>query len=208
MAQCIKQYVPTSGHLRVVDVGSRNLRMRKPTHRELFEGYDAEYIGVDVVMGSNVDVKMTRPYRLPFRANSVDVVVSSQVFEHIPFMWVSMIEIARVLKPEGFAFIIAPSRGHRHGNPDCWRYFPDGMRALAAWSGLELREATTDFPPHRGKTVRFNYSAIDPAEYWGDTVGVFQKPARYPRVRTAIVRSVVTAWGNHVGSIEGVPPST
>jgi SAM-dependent methyltransferase len=208
MAQCIKEYVPTTGRLRVVDVGSRNLRSRKPTHRELFESYDAEYIGVDIVMGPNVDLKMTRPYRLPFRANSTDVVVSSQVFEHIPFMWVSMIEIARVLKPNGYAFIIAPSRGHRHGSPDCWRFYPDGMRALAVWSGLELCEASTDFPPHVGSTVRFNYSAIDPAEYWGDAVGVFRKPTGYPRVRTAIVRSVVTTWGNHVGGINGGSPSS
>jgi ubiquinone/menaquinone biosynthesis C-methylase UbiE len=44
---------------------------------------------------------MAKPYRLPLRSNSVDVVVSGQAFEHIPFVWVSITEIARVLRRGG-----------------------------------------------------------------------------------------------------------
>jgi SAM-dependent methyltransferase len=204
MALCVKEYLPpTTGRLRVVDLGSRNLRERRRTHRELFEGH--EYIGLDIVKGANVDLVMRKPYRIPLRSNSADVVVSSQVFEHIPFVWVSMAEIARVLKPTGYAFIIAPSRGHRHGSPDCWRFYPDSMRALAAWSGLELLEAFTDFPPVRADSIFLNYAAIDPESYWGDTVGVFRKPARNKRLRMAVVRSLTKRWANHLGGIDHVP---
>ena len=160
MAQCVKEYVPTTGRLRIVDVGSRQVKNQARTHRELFDSYDCEYIGVDIVKGPNVDVVMTKPYRLPLRSNSADVVLSGQAFEHIPFFWVSMTEIARVMKPNGHAFITAPSRGHVHGAQDCWRFYPDGMRALAAWSGLELLEAFTDFPPTKSvDTRRHDYSA-------------------------------------------------
>jgi SAM-dependent methyltransferase len=202
MARCVEQYVPKTGPVRIVDLGSRNPRGQGRTHRELFDRDGCEYIGVDVVPGPNVDLVMTKPYRLPLRSSSVDTVVSGQAFEHIPFVWVSMTEIARVLRPGGHALITAPSRGHVHGGQDCWRFYPDGMRALAAWSGLELREASTDFPARLARTRRHDYSAIDPASYWGDTVGVFRKPAAYPRVRMAVVRPLMKVWANHVRGIE------
>jgi len=207
MAQCVKKYVPATGPLRVVDVGSRVPKgARNPEnvriHRQLFDRDGCEYVGVDIGRGRNVDKVMRRPYRLPLRANSVDVVVSGQTFEHIPFVWVSMIEIARVLRPGGHAFVTAPSRGHVHGGQDCWRFYPDGMRALAAWSGLELRETSTDFPPRRGRTARLDYAAADPRQYWGDTVAVFQKGRDYPRIRMAAVRPVIRLWANHVRGID------
>ena len=207
MARCVEKYVPATGPLRVVDVGSRIPKSARDaenvrTHRQLFERDGCEYVGVDLARGRNVDKVMRKPYRLPLPANSVDVVVSGQTFEHVPFVWVSMIEIARVLRQGGHAFVTAPSRGHVHGGQDCWRFYPDGMRALAAWSGLELREASTDFPPPVGQTRQLDYSAVAPAEYWGDTVAVFQKGRRYPRVRMAAVRPVIRMWANHVRGID------
>ena len=208
MARCVDQYVPRTGGLRIVEVGSRRGKDQARTPWELFDGYDCEYIGVDIVNGPNVDRVMTKPYRLPLRANSADVVLSGQVFEHIPFVWVSMAEIARVLKPNGHGLITAPSRGHRHGTQDCWRFYPDGMRALAAWSGLELLEASTDFPPQDGTTRRHDFSAIDADHYWGDTVGVFRKPVDYRRVRMAAVRSLTKLWANRARAIDirDIPP--
>lgn len=202
MAHCVKAYAPTDRPIRVVDLGSRNLRGRSQTHRPLLDNYDCEYIGVDISEGANVDVVMRKPYRLPVRSKSVDIVLSGQAFEHIPFFWVTMTEIARILKPNGHAFVIAPSRGHPHGSPDCWRFYPDSMRALAAWSGLELREASTDFPPRSGSTRRHNYAAIDAETYWGDTVGVFRKPARHRRVATSVVRRVTAMWGNRLRPVD------
>ncbi|MDO9191143.1 MAG: methyltransferase type 11, partial [Sulfurimicrobium sp.] len=62
----------------------------------------------------------------------------------------------------------APSRGPEHRYPvDCWRYYPDGYAALAKYGGLELLEVNTDWDPS---------SDLDSAP-WGDTVGVFRKPA-------------------------------
>jgi hypothetical protein len=97
-----------------------------------------------------------------------------------------------------------PSRGHVHSTYDCWRYYPDGMRALAAFSALELLEAHTDFPPLSPQR-RHVYEHIVPERYWGDTVGVFRKPGRYPALRTAIVRQVVQRWANRIGDLESHP---
>jgi hypothetical protein len=57
-----------------------------------------------------------------------------------------MLEIARVLKPEGLCCIIAPSSGPVHRFPiDCWRFYPDGLRAVARYAGLEALETRTQW---------------------------------------------------------------
>ncbi|WP_189320926.1 class I SAM-dependent methyltransferase [Streptomyces flaveus] len=204
MELCVKEYMPTNRRHRVVDLGSRVSDKQSVTHKDMLGQHDIDYVGVDVLDGQNVDVVMAKPYRIPVKSNSTDFVLSGQAFEHIPFFWVTMMEIARVLKPRGMAFITAPSRGHVHDAQDCWRYYPDGFRAMAAYSGLELREAYTDFPPMTG--IRHNYAAIDAKHaYWGDSVGVFQKPRRYRRLPMFFVRELTVWWANRVGGVQNTP---
>lgn len=211
MEHRIDQYLTPGSHQRVLDFGSRVARAGQQTHRDLFEGRNVTYLGTDVEAGPNVDVVMPQPYRIPVATGSVDMVISGQVFEHIPFFWASMLEIARVLKPGGHFIVTVPSRGHHHSTYDCWRYYPDGIRSMAAWAGLELLDARTDFPPALPDTGgRHDYAAIDgPHHYWGDTAGVLRKPtAKYPRMKFAIVRLVVRWWANHVKDLERVPRTT
>lgn len=212
MALCVQEYLPPSGRHRVVDLGSRISGNQTRTHRGLLAGHDVDYVGVDVADGPNVDVVMTRPYRIPVKSGSADVVLSGQAFEHIPFFWASMLEIARVLRPGGHAFVTAPSRGHVHDAQDCWRYYPDGFRALAAHARLELREAYTDFPPSRG--IWHDYGSIDAgAAYWGDSVGVFRRPLPDRRPVTRLknrlagfaVRETAVWWANRAGGVDRVP---
>lgn len=208
--------MPKDRHYRVVDFGSYSSRERSAmTHRALLADHDCEIVGVDIRAGRNVDVVMTEPYRLPMKSNSVDVVMSGQVFEHIPFFWASMLEIARVLKPHGVMMMTVPSRGHVHTSVDCWRYYPDGLRAMAAFSGLVLREARTDWPPRerdidpdvpRRQQGRHHYKGIDTENrYWGDTVGVFEKPAKYPSLRLSLIRRPLLWWANRTAA-DALPP--
>ncbi|MEV3859298.1 methyltransferase domain-containing protein [Streptomyces sp. NPDC050095] len=204
MKLCVEQYLPADGRHRLVDLGSRISDKQTRTHRSLLTGRDLDYIGVDVLDGRNVDRVMKKPYRIPVRSKSADFVISGQAFEHIPFFWATMLDIARVLKPGGTAIVTAPSRGHVHDAQDCWRYYPDGMRALAAYTGLELVEVHTDFPPFKG--IRHDYPAIEAKNsYWGDTVGVFRRPKKYPALRMRLVRGVTRSWANKVGGVDGIP---
>jgi SAM-dependent methyltransferase len=206
MAYCVKQYMPPDRHYRVVDFGSRLSRGQTLTHRDLLGGHDCEITGIDIRDGRNVDVVMDKPYRVPLPRSSADVIFAGQVFEHVPFFWASMLELARVLKRGGYLFMTVPSRGHVHSYYDCWRYYPDGLRAMAAFSGLQLCEAYTDFPPTKEGRKSHDYGAIDARDaYWGDTVGVFMKSERYPSARIAVVRWVVRWWANRIGDLSGVP---
>jgi SAM-dependent methyltransferase len=211
MERCIEQYMEKGRRYRVLDFGSGTSPKQTLTHRELLREYDCDYTGVDVRAGNNIDIVMEKPYRIPLKSRSFDIVLSGQVFEHVPFFWASLLEVARVMKPGAYFFMTVPSRGHVHSTYDCWRVYPDGLRAMAAWSRLRLREGFTDFPPtiaertgerHRKK---HDFEAIDSEDhYWGDTVGVFQRPARYPTLRAAVLRWPVLLWANRIGGLEGV----
>jgi SAM-dependent methyltransferase len=208
MGLSIERYMKKDQRYRVLDFGSGTSPNQTLTHRILLEGYDIDYVGTDIREGNNIDVVMTKPYRIPVKSRSVDVVLSGQVFEHVPFFWASLLEIARVMKPGAYFFMTAPSRGHEHTEQDCWRVYPDGLRAMAAWSRLNLVEAFTDFPPTipgRGRK-KLDFSKIDMENYyWGDSVGVFRKPKGYPELRAAVLRRVVLLWANRIGGLEHTP---
>jgi len=105
---------------------------QKVSHRQLFENEECQYVGTDVVERLNVDVVMPEPYTLPFSDDSFQMIVTGQVIEHIPYPWISMMELGRILAPGGVIICTAPSRGHVHNPPyDAWRYYPDSYRALA-----------------------------------------------------------------------------
>lgn len=192
----VDKFVPTDRPLVVVDVGSQQLTGHTYSHRSLFDEPRCRYIGVDVVAGNNVDVVLRKPYGLPFDDDSVDVIVSGQTFEHIPFFWATMMDFARVVRPSGLVILSAPSRGHVHHRPhfDGWRFYSAGFQALGDFVGLECLEATTDYPPSAPETRRWDYSRA--RSYWGDTIGVFQKSAAYDAAAIAPVRSELLAWAN------------
>jgi SAM-dependent methyltransferase len=208
MGLCIERYMKKGQPYKVLDFGSGTSPNQTLTHRNLLEGYDVDYVGTDIREGNNIDLVMEKPYRIPVKSRSVDIVLSGQVFEHVPFFWASLLEVARVMKPEAYFFMTVPSRGHQHTDYDCWRIYPDGMRAMAAWTRFHLIEAFTDFPPTipgRGRK-KHDFSEIDSENYyWGDSVGVFRKPKGYPAVRAAILRSVVLLWANRIGGLELIP---
>lgn len=184
-------------HRHVVDIGSRAVSGHTMTHRSIIEPYNLNYLGVDVVAGPNVDAVMKEAYRLPVKSESADIIFCGQVFEHIPYFWVTFLEMARILKPGGIVLLTAPSRGHRHSPPtDCWRFYPDGMLALAKFSDLELLYTHTDFPKKTEDGTKLDYATITDYRYWGDTIGVFRKSPTYKKWSIALMRELLIRWAN------------
>lgn len=208
MKRCVERYMPSGRAYDVVDFGSRCSPGQTLTHRDLLHGHDCRIMGVDVKPGRNVDRVMTKPYRVPLPRNSADVIFSGQVFEHIPFFWASILELARVLRPGGHLFLTVPSRGHVHDVKDCWRFYSDSMNALAVFSGLEVIEARTDFPPTIEGRRHHDYGQIDmSASYWGDTVGVLRKPVGRQPLSISVVRVVLRWWANRLGDLSRSGPT-
>lgn len=132
--------------LAIVDLGSCDVN-GSGSYKQFFDSKNWNYIGVDVSPGKNVDIVLKNPYLWEeIRSNFVDVLISGQAFEHIEYFWITMLEISRVMKPGGICCIIAPSSGPEHRYPvDCWRFYPDGFRALARFAGLEVISVKTQW---------------------------------------------------------------
>jgi len=172
----------------VLDVGSQDVN---GSYRPIFDALGWRYLGLDREDGANVDLVARSSYRFPLRRNSIDLVITGQAFEHIEYFWLTWLEMVRVTRIDGLLFVIAPSRGVEHRHPvDCWRFYQDGLNALAKWGGVPLLEGTTDWERHP-----------DPnSGEWGDTVGVFRKvrPSWKRRIGTALIGRVGVQMGLHV----------
>ena len=173
MARAVERHLkPRAGTpLRIIDIGSCDVN---GSYRPLFDDPAWSYTGVDMAAGRNVDVVLTSTYELPFDSDSVDVIVSGQTFEHVEFFWLTWLEMVRIVRPGGHIILIAPSRGEEHQYPvDCWRFYPDGFRALAKYAKIEILEVHTDWLPVNQSLWKKMFARPD---LWGDTVGVFRKP--------------------------------
>jgi len=70
-------------------------------------------------------------YSYPIDSGVADVVVATNVMEHVRKPWVWIKELARVCKPGGYVITINPVSWPYHAYPvDCWRAYPEGMKAL------------------------------------------------------------------------------
>ena len=171
--------------LAILDVGSMDVN---GSYRTLFDDPAWTYTGIDAAAGDGVDLVLADPYDWADLADeSFDVVISGQVFEHIEFPWVTILEVARVLRPGGLVCIIVPAGGYEHRYPvDCWRYYPDGARALAHWADLDVLVAETSWTPTGEYT--------DDSAGWQDTVLVARKrdgrPRPASRTKTAVLRRI------------------
>jgi len=118
-----------------------------------------------------VDVVLCDPYDWPeLEDASFDAVVCGQTLEHVEYPWRLLTSISAKLKPGGLAMVVAPSRGPEHRYPrDCYRFLPDGLRALAKLAGLAPVEVG-----HLAGEGAFT----DGSGQWGDCYGIFSKPNR------------------------------
>lgn len=142
----VNTFISFTSDTRVLDVGSYDLN---GSFRSLFSESRCEYVGLDIESGPNVDVVLNSPYDWSMlQTDYFDVVISGNVLEHVEFPWITFSELARVLKPEGLLCIVVPNGFREHRYPvDCWRFFTDGVIALARMADLEVLHAHTNAGP-------------------------------------------------------------
>lgn len=134
-----------SKKLKVLDVGSYDVN---GTYKHLFNKRYFKYEGLDISPGKNVDIVVGKPYSWSIKDNHYDIVISGQAFEHTEFFWLTIMEMTRVLKKDGLMCIIAPCGFQEHRYPvDCYRFFTDGMIAMARYVSLNILHAHTNMAP-------------------------------------------------------------
>ncbi len=168
--------------MRVVDLGCG-------PGTNLFDVYDAsadiagvQWFGLDLnqkeaAMGAGrsayrVQARKMQPvnfmagdiFNLPFADNSIDILISSEVVEHLPDPVPALKEMQRVLKPGGYAMVTTPNPGNL---PELLGYALDKLSGGAFkryyWKG----EDEVSAPPLTAQ-VGFGHVSVHPYPVWRD----------------------------------------
>ncbi len=103
-------------------------------------------------------------FKLPFADNSIDILISSEVVEHLPDPVPALAEMQRVLKPSGYAMVTTPNPRNL---PEMVGYALDkitfgGFKKLY-WKGQDEVSA----PPLTAQ-VGFGHVSVHPFPVWRD----------------------------------------
>jgi SAM-dependent methyltransferase len=136
----------------------------------------ANWHTVDLASRAGMTFAARSEYEFPIADGAYDVVLSGQVLEHVRKPWRWLPELARVCRPGGAVVTLSPINWPYHEAPvDCWRAYPDGLRALYEEAGLVVELATWGSLEPRGWLPRCPRPVSDHAP------GIFYKVARLVR---------------------------
>ncbi len=145
--ESFRQIVNQHAEARVLDIGGRDR-----SRIDLSQAFRvAEYIVLDIMPGDNVDIVAdAHDMSQVLEPSSFDYVVSASVFEHLLMPWKVAIEINRVLKLGGKAWISTHQTIGMHDNPwDFWRISDTAWDALFnAATGFRIVQRILDYPEY------------------------------------------------------------
>lgn len=115
----------------VLEVGSRDVN---GSLRSIISAWAPErYVGVDIASGPGVDVVCSAEGIVErLGPESFDIVISTEMVEHVKNWREAISSIKRVCKPRGTVLLTTRSRGYGyHGYPfDFWRYETQDMKEI------------------------------------------------------------------------------
>jgi len=91
----------------------------------------ARYLATDLRVLDNVDFSSDAT-RLPLADDSVDLLITLEMLEHVPDPPAVVRELARVLKPGGTVLVSVPSAVPRHDHHDFWRFTAQGLDQMCS----------------------------------------------------------------------------
>jgi SAM-dependent methyltransferase len=100
-----------------------------------------EYVGADLTGNPAADVLLNKNGSVPLPASSFDVVLSTQVLEHVADPRAYVAECFRLLRPEGTLVLTTHGIMYYHRDPeDYWRWTCDGLTKIVNSVGFEVVE--------------------------------------------------------------------
>lgn len=122
--------------MKVLEIGPESV---PSTYRRMTEALSLEWHTLDMTNNPALTYANSLEYSFAIPDNSYDIVLSGQVIEHVRKPWKWLPELARVAKVGALVITINPVSWAFHEAPvDCWRIYPDGMKALYEEAALSV----------------------------------------------------------------------
>jgi hypothetical protein len=159
---------------RVLEIGPDHF---PSTYRDALKDVSLEWHTLDRRENPNLTYPGSDEYSFSVPDESYDITLSGQVIEHVRKPWRWMPELARVTRRNGCVITINPVSWVYHEAPvDCWRMFPEGMKALyedaslsvelSYWGSLETPQYRAYIPgisrAFQSQKRRLAYSILGP----------------------------------------------
>lgn len=123
-------------------------------YKQLFADLDIKLLAADIGNVRPGMLKIGDDGRLPLEDESIEMLLSTQVLEHVPNMMGYLHEALRVLKPGGVMYLSTHGTWHLHRHPtDMRRWTIDGLRYDIDQSGFQVESVT----PYVGRMATCTY---------------------------------------------------
>ena len=132
----VRTYLPINTKMVIVDFGCGSM-----PYRPIFEPYVREYIGVDLSSNPDAGLYTSMDSKTELPNELADVVLSTQVLEHVNSPAGYLKECYRILKPKGILILSTHGYWPFHPNPsDLWRWTSSGLSKMIKESGFYITE--------------------------------------------------------------------
>jgi SAM-dependent methyltransferase len=153
-------------------------------YAELFADRVEAYVGLEygpetVYRGHKADL-FGDVMSLPFASESVDVILCTEVLEHLKNPQGALQEFCRVLKDGSPLLLTAPFAFPIHGERDYFRFTAKGMDALLQGAGFRLEKAKPLTGTGKTLALLINLYVIETGFFWTKwlyPVGIILRPA-------------------------------
>jgi SAM-dependent methyltransferase len=133
--QVVRKFIDQKQRLVLADYGCGNM-----PYQPLVAPFVSKYVGIDLPENPRADIHILPAGQIQLSDQSVDVVLSTQVLEHVEDPALYLTEAHRILKDDGLLILSTHGYWMFHPDPtDFWRWTSTGLQKIVKEKGFEIQ---------------------------------------------------------------------